>query len=562
VDKAPPPPIQQQPNAAVCSGARFNCYSRIRVNNAGQPDTTVLGYTPGLLAQAYHLDTSRSPNATIAIVDAYGYPNAESDLAAYRANYGLSACTVASGCLTIVNQNGQTTPLPAAPPSGDDWTIETALDLDMASAACPNCKLLLVQANDDQSDGLFIANDTAATLGATVVSNSWGEPESDGIAAEETHFNHPGIGYFVASGDYGWNMGGNGPSYPSTSVHVTAVGGTSLIQADSPRGWTEFAWSSSGSSCSNNIAAPSWQQTTACTMRATADVSAVADPNTPPLIYNSANGGYLAVGGTSAASPFVAGVYALYGLGAAAPGWAESKASSFYDVISGTNGLCGTVLCDVRNGWDGPTGVGTPNGDVLGGVCTPACSDTNCGADDGCGGTCAACSGSDGSGSGTGSGSTGCPLPATIATVSWSNSQAEYTAGSDGSADTVLFAGDDMTTIQSGTDWWFEVFVLAGAGTATPDFPTLAPPAGAVGVLTSDSEVVLYTADLSSVYLATTGSLSVSQLGADGATFGGTVSAVFTHYNYDATNGFTGPAADGCTTTITSTVFSASEVAQ
>ena len=158
------------------------------------------------------------------------------DLAKYRSQYGLPPCTKANGCLKIVNQNGQASPLPGNAPPGDDWTVEAALDLDMASAACPNCKLLLVEANDDQSDGLFIAQNAAAQLGATVISNSWGGPEDRVRSSYETYFNHSGVGIFVAAGDAGYNDGGQGPDYPSTSAYVTGVGGTSLVKASNTRG--------------------------------------------------------------------------------------------------------------------------------------------------------------------------------------------------------------------------------------------------------------------------------------------------------------------------------------
>jgi hypothetical protein len=412
--------IQQQPNSAVCAGGRFHCFSRVRTDAAGKPKANAGGLTASDLAAAYKLNTALKPNATIAIVDAYGYSAAESDLAQYRSQMGLSACTTANGCLKIVNQNGQASPLPSNPPAGDDWTVETALDLDMASAACPNCKLLLIQAQDDQGDGLYVSNDTAAALGATVVSNSWGGPEQSGVSSEETHFNHAGIAFFVASGDSGYDDGQGTPDYPSTSAHTVAVGGTSLTKsASGTRGWTEGAWSDGGSSCSTNIAKPSWQLTSVCTMRATSDVAAVGDPNTGPAIYNAANGGMIVVGGTSAASPFVAAVYALYGHGGEAPGWAESHATDFFDVTTGTNGTCGTIMCKAGAGWDGPTGMGTPNGTALGGTttCTPNCTGKTCG-DDGCGGSCGSCPSGDscvagtceagqGSGSGSGSGSGG-----------------------------------------------------------------------------------------------------------------------------------------------------------
>jgi hypothetical protein len=384
--------IPQHASQDVCSGGRWTCFARIQLDDSThriKPMASPQGLGAGDLASAYKLNTSLTPNATIAIVDAYNYPNAESDLAKYRSQYGLPPCTKANGCLTIVNQNGQTSPLPGNAPPGDDWTVEAALDLDMASAACPNCKLLFVEANDDQSDGLFIAQNAAAQLGATVISNSWGGPEDSGTASYETYFNHPGVGIFVAAGDAGYNDGGQGPDYPSTSAYVTGVGGTSLVKSSNTRGWTEGAWKSGGSSCSTHIAKPSYQSSTACSKRMTSDVSAVGDPNTGVAVYNS---GWQVIGGTSASSPFVAGVYALYGLGAQAPGWAYSNASKFFDVTTGKNGSCGTILCNAGAGWDGPTGIGSPNGAQLGGgtTCTPSCNGKTCG-DDGCGGSCGSC---------------------------------------------------------------------------------------------------------------------------------------------------------------------------
>jgi hypothetical protein len=387
--------IPQHASQNVCNGGRWTCFAKVQVDDTThriKPMASPQGLGATDLVAAYKLNTSLSPGATIAIVDAYNYPNAESDLAKYRAQYGLPACTKANGCLKIVNQNGQTSPLPGNAPSNDDWTVEAALDLDMASAACPNCKLLFVEAQDDQSDGLYIAQNAAASLGATVISNSWGGPEDSSVSSYETYFNHPGVGIFVAAGDDGYNDGGQGPDYPSTSAHVTGVGGTSLVKSSNTRGWTEGAWSSGGSSCSQNIAKPSYQTSTACSKHMTADVSAVGDPNTGVAVYNAGSGGWQVIGGTSASSPFVAAVYALYGLGGQAPGWAYSNASKFFDVTTGKNGSCGTILCNAGAGWDGPTGIGSPNGAALGGgsTCTPSCSGKTCG-DDGCGGSCGSC---------------------------------------------------------------------------------------------------------------------------------------------------------------------------
>jgi hypothetical protein len=384
--------IQPQPSTGVCNGGKQHCYAQIRTDGVGhiKAFANTSGIGPADIKSAYKLDTSKGSGATIAIIDAFNYPNAESDLATYRSNYGLPACTKANGCFKVVNQNGAASPLPANSPAGDDWSVEAALDLDTASAACPNCKLILIEANDDQSDGLYIANDTAAAMGATVASNSWGGPDDGSSGSLETHFNHPATGYFVASGDSG-NTGST-PDYPSTSAFVTGVGGTSLVKSSNARGWTEGAWSGAGSSCSKTIAKPGYQTNNVCAKRAASDVSAVADPNTGLAVYNKANGGWIVVGGTSAACPIVAAIYALTGHGKDGPSYAYSHATGYFDVTTGKNGSCGNVLCNAGAGWDGPTGIGSPNGSVLGGggTCTPSCTGKACGSD-GCGGTCGTC---------------------------------------------------------------------------------------------------------------------------------------------------------------------------
>lgn len=386
--------IQQQPSSGVCSGGRWGCRVRVRTDASRRitPFATPKGFGPADLAAAYKLDTTKGAGAIVAIVDAFHYPNAESDLASYRSQFGLPPCTKANGCFQQVNQNGQTSPLPGTAPPDDDWTVEAALDLDMASAACPKCKLILVEAQDDRGDGLFQAQNGAAALGATVISDSWGGPADGTEDSFEHFFDHPGVGIFVASGDSG-NTGST-PDYPSTSEHVIGVGGTSLVKSSNARGWTEGAWSGAGSSCNPGMPKPSFQSQTVCSGRAAADISAVADPNTGVAVFNAGAGGWIVVGGTSAAAPFVAAVYAANGIGEESPAYAYQHASQYFDVTTGKNGACGTILCNAAAGWDGPTGIGTPNGAVLGGGggggCTPSCTGKACG-DDGCGGTCGTC---------------------------------------------------------------------------------------------------------------------------------------------------------------------------
>lgn len=382
----------QVPTMSVCNGGRWQCKSHVRVDehNRIRPFATPRGFGPADLASAYKLDATRASTSTIAIVDAFNYPNAESDLASYRSQFGLSPCTKANGCLQVLNQNGALSPLPGNSPAGDDWTVEAALDLDMASAACPTCKLILLEANDDQGNGLFVAQNTAASLGAVVVSDSWGGP-SDGTDATEdaSFFTHSqAITTFVASGDSG-NTGAS-PDYPSTSLKVVGVGGTHLVKATTTaRGWTETAWSGAGSSCSKLLAKPGFQSvvpTAACAKRAASDISAVADPNTGLAVFNAGAGGFIVVGGTSAASPFVAGIWARYNISSIAhdASYIYAHPCELFDITSGSNGSCTSSLCKAGAGWDGPTGLGSPNGATFGKstVCgttpPPTCSHLLC----------------------------------------------------------------------------------------------------------------------------------------------------------------------------------------
>lgn len=357
-------PVSDVPNMPACSGGRFTCFALVQSQgNTFKADaSTPSGLGPADLQSAYNINVGLATTATIAVVDAYNYPNAESDLAKYRAQFGLPACTTANGCFKRVNQSGKASPLPSNAPAGDDWTVEAALDLDMASAACPTCKLVLVEADDDQGDGLYLGNDGAATAGATYVSNSWGGSEDGTESTFEKHFTHSGVFYFASTGDSGFNPT---PQYPSTSAHVTAVGGTTLSHSTNSRGWSEKAWTDGGSSCSGSIARPSFQpSTSACSKRRASDVSAVADPNTGVAVFNKGAGGWIVVGGTSASSPLIAGMWGLYHI-TGGPGFAYGHTTDFRDVKTGKNGTCGNVLCKAGTGWDGPTGIGTPNGSKL-----------------------------------------------------------------------------------------------------------------------------------------------------------------------------------------------------
>lgn len=362
--------VDEVPTASVCSSeaGRYHCFAHVYATTTGhaQAFAVPIGFGATELQAAYNIPQTVPGTPTVAIVTAYGYPQLEADLAAYRTQYGLPACSVANGCLKIVNQTGGTTPLPAPPPVNDDWTLETALDIDMASAACPKCKLLVVQANDNLGNGLEVGQNTAAALGATVISDSWGGPEQPGqslAGLEATYFNHPGVATFAAAGDAGYNDGGKGPDYPGTSAHVVAVGGTTLVRDQNSRGFSETAWGKGGSACSLSIPKPAYQTTTGCNFKATADVAAVGNPQTGVAVYNAHNGGWQVIGGTSAAAPFIAGLFAAAGIGNQVSGeFIKANAAKLFDVTSGTNGTCPSpILCTAGVGWDGPTGYGTPN---------------------------------------------------------------------------------------------------------------------------------------------------------------------------------------------------------
>jgi subtilase family serine protease len=344
------------------------------------------GYGPAQFQAAYNLAAASAADGsgtTVAVVDAYNDPTAASDLAAYRSAAGLPA--LASGQFTVYNQNGQTSPLPATAPATDDWTLEEALDVDMVSAICPLCKIDLVEATNDTGNGLYIAEQTAATtLGAKYISNSWGGREtSTDTTYDSQYFGVSGVVYTASAGDSAYS---GGVIYPATSPHVVGVGGTTLNTASNSRGWTESVWKTSstegtGSGCSAVEPQPAWQSsisliTAACSHRVDNDVAADADPNTGAAVYDTTNGngGWNEVGGTSESSPMIAAVFALAGNngngGNNAADSIYTRTGSLYEVTASNDGTCtppsqDSVLCTATgaaNTYNGPTGWGTPDG--------------------------------------------------------------------------------------------------------------------------------------------------------------------------------------------------------
>ncbi len=326
-----------------------------------QPGERISGYAPADLDSAYKITTSGNSSTIVAIVDAFGYDNAEADLQVYRAQWGLPVCTTDNGCFKKLNQKGQQSNYPA---QDIGWAQESALDVDMASAMCPNCQIWLFEAKTNSFKNLAAAVDTAASMGAHVISNSYAGGDSKGASQYEPSYDHPGIAITASSDDAGY-----GAATPATMPHVIAVGGTHLTKDSSDRGWAETAWSGAGSGCTKIYTKPSWQTDKGCKMRMEADVSAVADPITGVAVYgpnNQGNSQWLKFGGTSVAAPLIGGVFGNNGGTVNDASSLYANTASLFDVTSGSNGTCKggkkSYYCNAGPGYDGPTGLGTPNG--------------------------------------------------------------------------------------------------------------------------------------------------------------------------------------------------------
>jgi Subtilase family len=419
---------------------------------AGSASEGAEGLRPQDLRNAYFPgeapDAPASEPQTIAIVDAYNDPEAEADLGVYDNEFHLPECTTANGCFEQVNEHGETgkPPFPAtalakaekeatcesssAEPSVraaacktieevDGWSLETALDIEMAHAICQNCHIVLVEADEAEEAPLEVSEDTAVGLGAGEVSNSWagGEPLTDSEA-----FNHPGTVITFAAGDRGYLNWGRtkkeeelygekaGVNYPASSPHVIAVGGTSLELNSTHEAWKEESvWVGSGGGCSLNFKAQPWQSgvsdwsSVGCeNRRAVSDIAADGDPYTGVAVYDTVPYiplgaglksatvfGWTPVGGTSASTPMIAAMFALAGgsHGVQYPAqtlYSHLGSASLHDVTEGANGKCrgeysagcsgsmkplsetdcgqGALICNTATGYDGPSGVGTPNG--------------------------------------------------------------------------------------------------------------------------------------------------------------------------------------------------------
>ncbi len=352
---------------AVCRqasvGGMAQCLSMVLVDASGRTFTSSApsGLGPADFQDAYDLPSSdHGKGVTVAVVDAFHNPKAEADLAVYRSTYGLPPCTTDNGCFKEITSAGNT----EWPRNDADWGLEVSLDLDAVSAVCPNCNILLVDSYGGGIRELGRAVNEAVQMGATVVSNSYANRTMDRKRTKHTaekYYNHPGVAIVAGSGDWSYN---NYHTFPTSSQYVISVGGTYLKKDGSQRGWTETAWSGSGSGCAPYGPKPRWQTDKGCgDTRTYADVSADASPSSGAAVYDTFGyRNWLVVGGTSLATPLIAGVFALAGDSVTYGKRVYQNPEDLNDVTSGTNGGCDTYLCVAGPGYDGPTGLGTPNG--------------------------------------------------------------------------------------------------------------------------------------------------------------------------------------------------------
>jgi hypothetical protein len=359
-----------------------------------QAASTPTGYSPTDLRSAYNLTSaaaSGGKGATIAIIGAYDDPNAASDLAEYRTQYSLPACTTANGCFSKLNENGQASPLPptaVAAYKDGRWAEAESIDMDMVSAICPNCHILLVETNSEDANevpsDMGTAVNSAVTLGARYVVVGWTthyayQPGS----SSNQDFAHPGVAITAPAGNTGFQQGtaasNSSYAYPAALPYVTAVGGTTLSAASNSRGWSETAWgpptntneyTGTGSGCAGYIGKPSWQSDPGCVGRAYNDVAAVA---AGVSYYDTTDGyaGWNSGGGTTTSAAIVGAVYALAGTPQAntfPATYPYLHTADLYPVTSGNDGIDGSCspqpayLCTAGPGYNGPAGWGTPDG--------------------------------------------------------------------------------------------------------------------------------------------------------------------------------------------------------
>jgi kumamolisin len=345
------------------------------------PPFAGLGFeTPASLACVYSLvprANSCNPNlfftnpaggfGAIALVDAFHDPTALTDLQTFSTQFGLKAPN-----LTVVFATGVK---PAQDPTGG-WELEEALDLEWAHAMAPDARLFLVEARSNSFSDLLAAERVAGSLvaraGGGEVSNSWGGAEFSGETTFDSTFTTAGVVYFASSGDQ------PGVQYPAASPNVVAAGGTTTSRSPSTANFlSEHPWDLAGSGVSAFEARPVYQdviQTTVGTHRGVPDLSFDSNPVTGAWVFDStpvqgAGSGWFIVGGTSLASPALAGIVNAAGnrLGSS-----NAELNLIYNNLAITTdfndistGFCGpTAGFSAKLGWDLCTGIGSVKGKV------------------------------------------------------------------------------------------------------------------------------------------------------------------------------------------------------
>jgi len=328
----------------ACAPARVGeAQCLVLVQSEGAVSPLIVGWEPSNLQTRYKLPSkSKGSGQVVAVVDAYDNPNVASDLAKYRSAFGLGTAKFRK-----YNEDGEQGNYPAG---SEGWGVEIDLDAQMVSASCPRCTIYLIEANSDDGSDLSQAEAEAVKLGAHIVSNSWICYGST-ACVNQSDFDHAGILYLGSSGDEGENKNGA----PSALDSVAAIGGTVLSENGS--GYKESVWPDSGGGCETAIKKPAWQDDTFCDGRAVADGSAVAWDVAEYDSYGY--GGWFEVGGTSVASPLVAGMFALAGNATKQDGgrtfWETAHHKDLYDVCGSS---CLSKTYSYGGGWGSPDGLG------------------------------------------------------------------------------------------------------------------------------------------------------------------------------------------------------------
>ncbi|HEY3782892.1 MAG TPA: S53 family peptidase [Fimbriimonadaceae bacterium] len=324
------------------------------------------GYSPTQIKSAYGLP-STGGSGTICIVDAYNYPTALNDFNVFSGQYGLPKET-STNVTASTNQHFQVVYGSGSKPAGNGgWNEEEALDIEWAHAMAPNAKIVLVEASSASDAGLLQAESVAASQsGCREVSNSWGGGEFSGEHSDDSYFSHAGVVFFASAGDTG-----GAQEWPAESPNVVGCGGTTLNLNSSGGRSSETAWADSGGGPSSYESIPSYQSVISSivgTHRGCPDIASDSNPSTGVAVYDSTNYegyvGWLVFGGTSVASPTLAGVANLAdrnegsSLNELNLVYGGYKGAKYFDITSGSAGRFKAVV-----GWDYITGVGSLIGD-------------------------------------------------------------------------------------------------------------------------------------------------------------------------------------------------------